>query len=135
MAINRSEDQEILLSMARALFVNAWADKQIQLREEGRKHKNPGPGGDWMDIAPKTPPAATKAARALAKEFLVANRASSLTEVYERAIAAPGKRYGKRDSAEDFGFGVAMQALGSGVSWHDDNPEFGMKVPHIEFYL
>jgi hypothetical protein len=29
---------------------------------------------------------------------------------------------------------MAMQAMGHGVSWFDDNPEFPIEVPHGEFY-
>lgn len=51
-----SDTENIIIdTMARAFFVSTWADKQDRLAEQGRKNQNPGPGGDWMDIAPRTP--------------------------------------------------------------------------------
>jgi|SRR5579859_987847 len=117
---------EIVDMMARTLFVTAWADRE---EERGRTY----PGQDLMDVAPSTPHRAREAARALASRIEVMNGAN-LPVLYDRAIRTPGKHY-REPTPRDFGYGLAMQSLGHGVSWFDDHPRFPLKLPHIEFYL
>lgn len=124
--------EEIVDAMARAFHVNAFAQLQDELAERGLKHVSPGPGGDWMDVAPPTP----DAAKQFAKKFALAierDNGASLRELYARAVATPGTRYGKRDAPHDFGHGFAMQSLGHGVSWFDDNPEFPIELPDTAY--
>jgi len=116
-------DAEIVEAMARAMFVTAWADRE---EEKGRSHG----GHDLMDVAPKTSKDALIAARALGKAVVADNHAGSLTELYERALSVGGK-----GDARVFGHYLAMEAMGHGVSWYDNgNPEFGLKLPHFEYY-
>lgn len=35
----------------------------------------------------------------------------------------------------DFGWCLAMQSLGHGVSWFDDHEQFEMETPDVEFYV
>jgi len=127
---------EIVASMARTLFVVAWAQRE---EEKGRTY----PGQDLMDVAPKTSPKAEAAAKKLALEIEEMNDAS-LDALLVLASMQPGKHY-KESYSYDFGYGLAMQALGHGVSWWDDHPyisvdpvigvEKEFKLPRIEFYL
>lgn len=130
---------EIVDAMARTYFVSAFADLQDRLREEGRRYVDPGPGGDWMDIAPKTPRDARVFAQTVAKS-IEAHYGTSLDRIYEIAVSTPGTRYGNRQSPDNFGYGIAMQSVGHGVSWFDDNPEFSVngkrfQTPSAEFHL
>lgn len=141
---------EIIDAMARTYFVSAFADLNDRLREEGRKYVDPGPGGDWMDIAPATP----RAALTFAKKVAVAIEkfyGQPLDVIYQIAIGAPGfavpgsqfapvRSPGKRQEPDNFGYGIAMQSVGHGVSWFDDNPTFFVNgknfgVPSVEFHL
>lgn len=131
---------EIIESMARALFVSAWASSE---EEAGRSHG----GKELMDIAPRTSKRAEQAAKKLAAEMEKTN-GIPIEALYILAALQPGKRYGKEDpSPHLFGHYMAMQALGHGVSWWDDFPNVtvvpegvehfgreGIAVPHIEFY-
>lgn len=134
----KADRKEIVDMIAQTLFTTAWADKQDRLAEEGKKHKNPGPGGDWMDISPKPNAEAKRAAKKLAAE-IEKIYGMDLSAIYTIAASEPG-RHTRQATLRDFGFTIAMEALGHGVSWQDDHPSFRVngKVfdpPHIEFYL
>lgn len=116
-------DQEIAEGMARAMFVTAWADEQ---EEKGRRF---GGGVDLMDVAPKTSRDAKQAAHALAVAIVRQNAVKSLSDLYARALEAGGN-----GTAIEFGHYLAMQSMGHGVSWFDDNPTFDLKLPHFEYY-
>lgn len=118
--------KEIIEAMAKALFVSAWADKE---EEEGRTHNDQG----YMDISPATTPEAFWKARELASLIESVN-GMSLEALYEKAASTEGKHY-KEPTSKDFGHYLTMQALGHGVSWFNDHPQFDLKIPHIEFYL
>jgi hypothetical protein len=115
-------DKQIIQAMARALFVSAWASKQ---EEKGRSFS----GRDIMDEAPRTNVAAKKAAMDLADRISLMNGSRTLQQLFMDAVSVGG-------SNDPFAFGhyLAMQSLGSGVSWFDDNPEFPLNLPLIEFY-
>lgn len=128
----------IVGEMARTLFVTAWADREEERQERlGRRYKGPFSGSlggvDLFDIAPRTSTKARTAANKLAREIEKINGAR-LDTLYGRAESAPGKHY-REPTPESFGFGLAMQALGHGVSWRDDHPDAGIKLPYTEFYL
>jgi hypothetical protein len=130
-------EKQIIDGIARALFVCAWADKQERLAEMGRKHSNPGPGGDWMDIAPKTPRAARDEALRLVGRLEQLNGAHVLCLLAYAAKADGMNPYADdfdypADYARLFGHYVAMQSIGHGVSWFDDHAQFDLKTPHIE---
>lgn len=131
--------KKLIDSISRTLFVDAWATKQENLREDGKKSKDPGPGGDWFDIAPKTNAEARNAAHQLIGRIEQLN-GWNLPAIFNQAVVQGGK-----DDPDKFGHYLAMQALGHGVAWTDTEPEFGLpeiggkmkkfKLPHIEFYL
>lgn len=123
----------ILDAMGRAFFVDAWAKNE----EEKPKFSERGYGGhghrvELMEVAPRTSPAAMKAAKELAKDIEKQN-GRSLTSLYTTAVAQEGHR--KEPNPSDFGHYLAMQAMGHGVSWWDDHPEFPMTVPYHDFYM
>ena len=62
------------------------------------------------------------------------NRAP-IEHIYQAAARAPG-RHTRRPTPSDFGYALAMQSLGHGVSWFDDHPDiprFTLQLPHIDF--
>jgi len=106
-------NQSIKDAMARALWVTAWADYE---EEAGRTY----PGQELMDVAPETPPDAHKAAEMLWSKIKAANRNKEIT------TPAGG-------DPEEFGFYLAMEALGHGVAWTDDHEPHSYKIPHFEY--
>ena len=116
-------DREILDSMARTLWVNAWAD---WMEEQGESLR-----GELFSQAPKTPREAVKAAQSLAKKIESMN-GMDMGELWEKASTAEG-RHSSRPDKEDFGYGLAMRSLGHGVAWEDDHPDIGIKYPLVEF--
>jgi hypothetical protein len=118
---------KIVEAAARALFVDAWASAE---EEAGRGREL---RGELMDLAPETIPEAVDQAEELMKEFEQTN-AKAVDVMYQEAAALPGRHHSD-PTPEDFGHYTAMQALGHGVSWSDDHPEHGFKVPHISFVL
>ena len=125
----RKYDDEIREAMARAFFVDWYASEQERRQEEGLKANIARGGEDWMDVAPGTSRAAKKHAREYAVKLSAANKGATLTDLYAAALNAGGS-----GDARTFGHYMAMQAMGHGVSWFDDNPEFPIEVPHGEFY-
>lgn len=115
---------KIVEAMARGLFVNAWDDAE---REAGREHR-----GELMDLAPETIPEAVDAAEDLARQFEEENQ-KAFDVMYEEASDMEGHRV--EPTPEDFGHYTAMQALGHGVSWRDDHPDHGFKVPHVDYVV
>jgi hypothetical protein len=116
--------REIVKAMARSLFVDAWDDAEC---EAGREHH-----GELMDLAPETIPEAIEAAEDLAEKFETLNK-KALDVMFEEAAAVDGHRV--FPIPEDFGHYTAMQALGHGVSWRDDHPDHGFRVPHFDYVV
>lgn len=104
----------------------AFADKE---EREGRHY----PGQDFMDVAPRTPPAAVQSAHELIRAFEVVNN-DGFPELFAKALQA-GKLEDSFENRKEFGFLLAMQALGHGVGLGDTFGEHGLKVPYIESYL
>jgi hypothetical protein len=121
---SRSHRPEILHGMARAAFVNDWAQRQ-----EAKPGFRGWQGAELMDIAPKTSARANKWAKALASAFEQKNGGRSLDDLYAEALNIGGS-----GSPETFGHYLAMQAMGHGVSWFDNNPKFDLHIPRSEFY-
>lgn len=124
-----------LIGAAKAFFVTAYADfvedDHDDLSDDERDARaelpRPGPGEDWEDYAPEPPPAAY----ALAGELWAGLHYVNGVSVYslaERAREADGTD----PDPEEFGFCLAMQAMGHGVSWFDDHGRFGIAFPHME---
>jgi hypothetical protein len=121
--------QQLAASMARALHVTAWAERE---EESGRTY----PGQELMDIAPDTTDEATAQAWRLMGRIEQANRLN-IYAAYCKALKADGQDYYAEGVAEsnarDFGHYLAMEALGHGVGWADDHEPHGLIVPSIEF--
>ena len=116
---------EILQGMARALFVSTWADYE---EERGRHHR-----GDLMDAAPATPSPARTAAKILAKKIEIMNHGKTVSDLYADALNAGAHDTRRGTDPQTFGHYIAMQSLGHGVSWFDDNPKFPLELPYFEF--
>jgi len=135
---------KIIDSMARTLHVMAYADAVEQGSIKGPRASA---GQDWMDIAPKTRPEAKIEAAVLAGQIITMNKKGLLFLLRDAMYADAmqnndihllnnlinNTEYDDK-YIEDFGHCLAMQSLGSGVSWFDDHAEFSLELPHIEFY-
>lgn len=121
-------ERQIIDAMARAMFVTTWADR---MEERGLGHKLSGQ--KLMDIAPKTSRDALAAAKKLAAMFAEANEGASMSDLYARALNVAGKHEGDT-SPHSFGHYMAMEAMGHGVSWTDNHPEFKVNIPFFEYY-
>jgi hypothetical protein len=154
-------EKELRNVMARTLWVTAYADWFDNATPDERRDagaEGAGPGQDWDEVTPETPPAAHHAARDLAELFgaseKVGRRRPMLT-LYELAMHA---EYGEPPDMEQlfgtfppdadirgthrvgpqaiswasFASDMVMEALGTGVSWFDDHKEFELAVPDFE---
>ena len=124
-----SYEQDIIEGAAKAFFVPAWAVYQDEIGGE-----NPGPGGNWMDIAPEPPKAAYDAARRFIHQVAAENgfvRGSDMLQsVAIQDGAVPDAEY-----AEELGYYLVMQSLGHGVSWADDHEDHGFRLPHVDAHV
>lgn len=131
----------IISSMARTLWVTAWAD---ELEERSRRHDvaararmRDWPQKDLMDLAPETPQAAKNLASKLA--FTLESEGpcvleDALTRALWADLAQPSERFSSRqESVEEyagsFGHYLAMEALGHGVAWSDDHVDHVFDMP------
>jgi len=117
--------EDIIESMARTLHVVDWAERE---EEKGRTY----PGQNLFDVAPATTRGAFRAARKLADRIEERNKLS-LDAIYVAAAQAPG-RHLEKPTPERFGYGITMQALGTGVSWFDDHPRVEIQIPRVEYH-
>jgi hypothetical protein len=117
----------IIESAARALFAQAYADAVEQGMIEG---EHPGPGGEWLDVVPPTPKEFKDSAKRLIEQ-IEKTAGMGIEGAYLAASTMHGTHY-KEPSAEDFGWYLAMEALGHGVSWADDHPDPGLDLPYWE---
>ena len=116
---------EFIESAAAGFWAPAWA---TAAEEEGESFS----GVDIMDVMPPPPEEARKAARQLAKRMAELNE--PLPKLWKRAATAPGKHFAE-PTVQDFGHYAAMRAVGHGVSWEDDHPDIGIRVPSMGFYV
>lgn len=128
---------EFLEGAARCFFVMAYADyAEEEERREFDDHDYPMPGGgeDWYDYAPEvTPPAAYAAAGELWARLAILNKATAPCGVVSLLDqAAKANNLGCDVDAEHFGRDCAMMALGTGVSWFDDNNSFPLETPYMD---
>ncbi len=116
-------------AIAKAYYASAWADA---MEEAG------------YQFAPQTrinreapDPSQESLARAIrdAQALCEMNGVSTLEELLQKAADADRKGNDPSEIAEDFGFDIGMEMLGSGVSWKDDHEDFGYQAPHTEFHL
>lgn len=123
---------ELLESMARTLFVMAYADHCDECLGCERCPDRAGPGEDWFDVAPPGPFRYRRAAlRLLHRVEGALNAGRSLPGAVTRAFDAAGV-HRRSPTVADLGFCLAMEALGTGVAWTDDHPPHGLTVPRIE---
>jgi hypothetical protein len=119
-------EHEILKGAARALFTSNWGSNE---EEEGRTY----PGQNLSETAPATSLDAVIHAAALLSTYQSLNRfpAAVLFGFAVKANEAEGI-----DTPEPYQFGwyLAMMAMGHGVSWFDDNAEFELNCPSVEIY-
>lgn len=120
----------IIESMARTFYVMAWANRE---EERGRCY----PGQDLMDVAPATSRAATRFAARFTR-YLEALNHETIEGAYVRAVHA---NYLARKSPPDrrcnpdaFGHCIAMEAMGHGVGWDDDNAPFQFVLCDAHWY-
>jgi hypothetical protein len=113
-----------LTAFARTIFVTRWADV---VEEEGRKLS----GLDLFKAAPKTLDAARRRAQEWMEEFEKEN-GLSVIRARELVLERDPKAHGS--SVSDFAHALAMEAMGSGVSWSDDYKPHGFEVPDVENY-
>ena len=124
--------QEIIDSCAWMLWANAWITLQEDPESEISDRVHPGPGGSWDPLVPAVPASMTAWAGRLIASIERQNGAP-IEQLYARAIALPGKRYSEREpTPERFGNCRAYEMIGAGVSWGDDYPDHGLKLPRVE---
>jgi hypothetical protein len=121
-----AEMKEIAEWIARTLFVTAWADRQ-------EERKITYPGQNLFDVAPKTTKAAREAAWELLLKLQEANK-TTMFEAYDQALQR-SNRENTAKNREEFGYLLAMEALGHGVGLEDHFRGHGLEVPDIEFHL
>lgn len=125
----RKDNEPIIFGMAQALFVSAYVDALEQAEASY-------PAGVQLEtITPPLPLQAYADAYRLTGMLEQANGAS-LYVLYHRACVADGdaeEGFGPmfKDSqrAELFGYYMAMQSVGHGVSWFDDHAKFELVFP------
>ena len=111
--------EDIMDSMARTLFVEAWAN---YIEEEHPEQTRGWAGMDLMDIAPETSPWAHRRAKDLYLKIEEINGLHSILKEVERL-----------DADEDlFGHYLVMESLGHGVAWSDDHEPHNLELPFIE---
>ncbi len=132
---------------ARAFFVLAYADycdegtsTDNDLTDEEREERLALPsasnGADWYDYAPATPPNAYALAGELWARLKTDNPgACGVYTLANLAKEADGLSEDDEIDMEDFGRDLAMQAMGTGVSWFDNHKKFPIKIPRMECSL
>jgi len=117
-----------LYGAAKAFFCCAYADWCEDEETDSEGCDRPGAGQDWMDYLPEIPPNAYALAGELWAALYHLNGKAGPYTLSNNAEAADGFPV----DAEDFGHCIAMQAMGTGVSWFDDHYRFPMTIPHME---
>jgi len=128
---NRERDPEIVDSMARTLWADAWANNE---EEWGRSAGMAGQ--DIMDLALPTPEHAMERAREIYDAIEKAS-GTTIEDAYARAEADAEERpaeHSREVTKDRFGHTLVMEAMGSGVAWTDDHPKHGLDVPHSDYY-
>lgn len=111
---------------ARAFFVMAYSE--FAEEHNDLDLSRPGPGQDWYDFTPEeTPPNAYALAGQMWEALEWANKCS-LYQLAAMAETADGQPV----DPEEFGRCLAMQYMGTGVSWFDDHKSFTIEVPYAE---
>lgn len=114
--------EEFSTGAARALWASSWAD--------GEEERGNSIQGQILDQMPPVPISAWVAAGELIGLLESSNKAN-IFMLMERAKKADGV---KSIDIEEFGFSMAMQALGTGVSWFDNHANFKLEDVHMEYH-
>jgi hypothetical protein len=125
---------DVLFGMARAFFACAYVDfveRKEENEEEEEEYPRPGPGEDWMDFLPSVIPGNAWALAGQLWEAVERLNGASMTQISQRIEAQEAKR-GRTPNWIDFGFCLAMQNMGHGVSWADDHEDHGLEIPYRE---
>lgn len=126
----------VILGAANAIWWTSWADA---MEEAGRGAALSG--HNVASIAPPTPLRAKALGEALMAKIDRATSDSAGAGGGERHyVLAEWERLVREDGVgnshiDDFGYYLAMEALGCGVGWADDHAPHELEVPHIEVYL
>jgi hypothetical protein len=126
---------EFIEGAARAFFVLAFADfvEEEEREPDGYDYPRASMGGDWYDVAPeRTPPAAYALAGELWGALATLNKATAPCGVISLASQAAEANGTEEIDAEHFGRDCAMMAMGTGVSWFDDNETFPLETPYMD---
>lgn len=128
----------IVEEVARAMWVHWWAQEHERRCSEDPDHILPWRGGDALEeVAPPTPPGAQIDAGRLVG-MVEERNGLQVDACWARALARDGRDWESlsdhdtEDSKKEFGWYLAMAALGSGASWMDDHEDWGLEVPSIE---
>lgn len=121
-----AEIKEIVEWMARTIFVLKWADRQ---EEKGITY----PGQELFEVAPRTSKDAKIGAWALVEDLQEANKLS-IFEIYDQALQR-AKLENTAKNREEFGYLVAMEAMGTGIALEEDFPDHGLEIPEREFMI
>lgn len=117
--------EQIREYMAKTFFATAWADYQDEYGE------GVGMGVEIMDVIPDTyPESAYKAADKLITRMEFIN-GETIERIYEICRDEPGK-HSRDPDPDEFGYCMAMQAMGHGVGWDDNHPSM-FHEKHIDW--
>jgi len=128
----------IIDEIARTLWLQHWRSEHEGKREKDPDHQVPWRRGEPMtDQLPPTPKGALMDAGRVVG--MVEERTGlQIDACWARALKRDGRdweqlnEFDKEESKEEFGYCVAMMALGTGVSWMDDHEEWDLEVPQVE---
>jgi len=117
----------ILKSIARTLFVSAWASWNAQY---GNTNVS---GKDLMELAPETPDFMADHAQKVLTGWLEKNNISEKALIY-LAKETWGLGVATDEKImEAAGQYLAMESMGSGVSWLDNNDDWHLEPFHYDF--
>lgn len=123
-------NDEILAGVVEGLWLLPWANA---VEEAGL----PLPRHITIEDVPEPPDTLNNFAFNFGVSVMEKNRGKTLDSLYEEALLAPGKHL-RPPTAREFGYYLAMEALGSGVSWDDNHPKPRggyAKVPDVEILV
>lgn len=137
-----TQKQDIIEGIARALYVVAYCDFIERASQDGEDVSDlpsASMGEDWMDVTPDTSESAKALARDLAKSIEELN-GDDLDELYAQAQTRCEMQehrcyLGLIHDAHSFGHDLALEALGTGVSWSDRHADHGLRIPRTEFHI
>lgn len=112
------------------------------------RHPFAAPQQDWMDIVPPTPIRALLVAQSWIADMVQNNKLVCIWQLAAKAYQADKNSVVPSDNSvrnsladyvdltedyvTEFGHGMAMMIMGSGVSWFDDHANFELDIPHHE---